>query len=1524
MKHTPLFIAAIAMLFIATSLVNAQVTLLTESFESPGSPNLPTGWTSTDNKVGGTNDWKDSTLTANSGTRVCYSVGATTEQIVTTPVVDFSSYLADSVILFGRKSGTFNATLGVEVSTDGGTSWTNIDTAIAGTMPTSSFKRYAFAIPSIVNAQANVKFRYRNYGNGTGAAGTTRLDDFEVRGLNSVVNDGDGSATVQNGAGTYSGSTIFSRNTGSQTVIVTVTGTAAGTLDKVKVTVPGTWSGYNSANVTLGGAFAAKTNSGTGTNIQINSAALGTTPGTITITGLTSSNPNSAGQNGNDTWTVQTAKTAGTLTDIANSPESYTIIPLSNLRTGGTDGFGNSDAGLTPVLNNNTVAVQGIITVPNRVLAETTSTSIIIQEGSYGLQIFKSGTNSYSSLTLGKEIVVKGGVTAFNGNTEIIPASVTSPDLFEIGTPGAPSPTVIANATDISEANEGKLVQINSVNWDSAGQTFITLGSNRGRNNFMKGVDSGTVYLNSVNNAVGNTIPSSSNIVGIVYHRTDIAGGGIQPHKIAPRNQVDLGFNAGDGTGTASITPSTRFGGVTGVAETLVVAGDGTNTLVEVSVTIPSTWTWTNTASRTTSGTGFSGASVAVSGDGSGGNPYVITISSVAVTNANTGTLIISSLDAPSSGLTTFTVKTRASGGVLSPINSSPTVNLASGFEAVNTGNWNTGSTWLGGVVPGASDDVTFTTKSVVVTITANAQCHSLTMTGIDTTGGYTGPVLQFDPSASVSLTVNGRLDLSGSIGRPTLTSNGNANATLITKGYMFTSVSNTTANGNKGLNMNEGTVKMLGSTSDSLRTGAGFRLANLIVGDGTDTKTITWVQTSSATMNVRSLTIKTGSSLILGGTTQAQGNSIGNNSTSGLPMLSGGVTVETGASLTVNNASAAGQVAYINIKGGGLTNNGTINLLSGDNSRRYRLAFGGLTADTAVSKQSYSGTGTGTFYHVGVGGSSGADTLIVNKAMPLDTMTIYAKGVLQETSGFTARGTVIATRDVPQSATESFGGIGAVITPADAAMGSTTVVRKDSVTTSGNNSIRRRFDITPTTNTGLNAAFEFHYDDSELGGQSEATFAIWKSTDGVSWSSQGGTLDNPNNKITLTGVNDFSRWTVTDAGHPLTGNTVTRDYPMINRWNMISVPLTVADYTKSVLFPTSTSSAYSYNGTYQSQTTLANGGGYWLKFPSAQNVSMTGDVRLLDTLDLVAGWNMVGSISDSVTTSTIVKIPGSMSLSVFYGYTGSYNASDKIYPGKGYWVKASVSGQIVLEPSAVAAPKRIDPANDILGTFNTLTITDKAGNEQTLYFGADAKGAFPGAQFELPPVPPQGLFDARFASQRYAEAFPAAIEKSQKYPIAIQATDYPVTVRWHIADDTKNAYSITDEMNGKLVGTQSISKDGEMTMSNPNTGTIVLTVDNGTQVPTEFALGANYPNPFNPTTKLVIAVPMTAQVQVAVYDILGRKISTLLNEEKSAGYHTIEWNGLTDAGTQAGSGVYFVRMSSGTFTAVHKMMMMK
>ena len=75
--------------------------------------------------------------------------------------------------------------------------------------------------------------------------------------------------------------------------------------------------------------------------------------------------------------------------------------------------------------------------------------------------------------------------------------------------------------------------------------------------------------------------------------------------------------------------------------------------------------------------------------------------------------------------------------------------------------------------------------------------------------------------------------------------------------------------------------------------------------------------------------------------------------------------------------------------------------------------------------------------------------------------------------------------------------------------------------------------------------------------------------------------------------------------------------YSMANGWNLISVPQTVGDYSKSVVFPNAASSAFKYDGGYKEESVLENGHGYWLKFPSSQNVDIIGIVKTTDTISL-------------------------------------------------------------------------------------------------------------------------------------------------------------------------------------------------------------------------------------------------------------------------------------------------------------------
>lgn len=89
--------------------------------------------------------------------------------------------------------------------------------------------------------------------------------------------------------------------------------------------------------------------------------------------------------------------------------------------------------------------------------------------------------------------------------------------------------------------------------------------------------------------------------------------------------------------------------------------------------------------------------------------------------------------------------------------------------------------------------------------------------------------------------------------------------------------------------------------------------------------------------------------------------------------------------------------------------------------------------------------------------------------------------------------------------------------------------------------------------------------------------------------------------------------------------------------------------------------------------------------------------------------------------------------------------------------------------------------------------------------------------------------------------------------------------------------------------------------------------------IPSKFDLAQNYPNPFNPSTVIKFSIPVTGLVKLAIYDITGREVSTLVNEVKQAGNFLVEFNA-----SNLSSGVYFYKLTSGDFTSIKKMMLVK
>jgi len=97
-----------------------------------------------------------------------------------------------------------------------------------------------------------------------------------------------------------------------------------------------------------------------------------------------------------------------------------------------------------------------------------------------------------------------------------------------------------------------------------------------------------------------------------------------------------------------------------------------------------------------------------------------------------------------------------------------------------------------------------------------------------------------------------------------------------------------------------------------------------------------------------------------------------------------------------------------------------------------------------------------------------------------------------------------------------------------------------------------------------------------------------------------------------------------------------------------------------------------------------------------------------------------------------------------------------------------------------------------------------------------------------------------------------------------------------------------------------------------------------GELLPAAYALHQNYPNPFNPVTTIKYDLPENSQVQVAIYDMLGRKVRTLVSGFENAGFNAVQWQGKNDFGLSVGAGVYICQIQAGDFVQTRKMILLK
>jgi hypothetical protein len=370
------------------------------------------------------------------------------------------------------------------------------------------------------------------------------------------------------------------------------------------------------------------------------------------------------------------------------------------------------------------------------------------------------------------------------------------------------------------------------------------------------------------------------------------------------------------------------------------------------------------------------------------------------------------------------------------------------------------------------------------------------------------------------------------------------------------------------------------------------------------------------------------------------------------------------------------------------------------------------------------------------------------------------------------------------------------------------------------------------------------------------------------------------------------------------TSTSTAKTVTVSSGWNIVSVPVQASDMSVSALFPDAVPPAYGFSNGYVSATALSVGIGYWLKFPGAKTYSITGTAVRPANIGVSAGWNIIGAFDFDYATASIT--PLSLVVSPYYGYSNGYVAATTLTSGKGYWVKTSSAGTLSLQaPSGTLVDGLEAAVGEPTAGSIAVEIKDNNGNSCVLYLAEGGKGS------ELPPLPPQGIFDVRFASNGIVDNIGVG-----RHEILLSSVVYPVKV---VARGTKGRELWINDDRGSAMVSERLEEGKEVTIVE-NLGRIVLSEKSLTNdVPQQYELSQNYPNPFNPTTVIKFALPEAGRVHLSLFNVLGEKVAELVDGERGSGNHQVEFN----AGGIP-SGMYFYRLEAGSFVAVKKLVVVK
>ncbi len=318
----------------------------------------------------------------------------------------------------------------------------------------------------------------------------------------------------------------------------------------------------------------------------------------------------------------------------------------------------------------------------------------------------------------------------------------------------------------------------------------------------------------------------------------------------------------------------------------------------------------------------------------------------------------------------------------------------------------------------------------------------------------------------------------------------------------------------------------------------------------------------------------------------------------------------------------------------------------------------------------------------------------------------------------------------------------------------------------------------------------------------------------------------------------------------------------------------------------------------------------------------------------LTAG-RTITSHTDTTTKSINIGTPGATSWD-FSTLATNLSASAMLVlpdttPFSGYFAGATIAER-VSEGAAGTVYSYLQLGTDLLirgvglmGTFQERTIETPAeilyklpltmGATWTTDYAESTYIALP------PPLPPQITVLTRSVSNSVDAYGPLMLPGGGTYPALRVRTDARVTTPGRSSRSIQYTILASNGASAVVSAADTLQPDnGVIQVANVSRIDPFLTdVPFAETLPTRFSLNQNYPNPFNPTTVIRYQLPAASTVRLSLYDLLGREVASLVNEQKPAGTYEVRFDGSGFA-----SGIYLYRLTAGTYVESRKMILMK